>query len=615
MASLGRDLESGPAARYPSTKSSSRTRHFSNDSRSSEGSSSNGIYAGHFVNRTPSIRSLNSNRTGPYGASAPPHRRAPPSLDLSVSDPYSLAADPREWGTSLTPSYREEDDKLHQPSPAPNGKFDQQGSIVTKRGFINLGCVVILILALVSLLAGYPAIAYFTSENRSFLGGFNVGGINASGQVPEIAGKRGMIDIDTPAEAHNMKGYHTGADMELVFSDEFNIDGRTFYPGDDPYWEAVDLHYWQTNNMEWYDPEAITTRNGALEITLSRKKTHGLNFEGGMMSTWNKFCFTGGVFLASVTLPGISNVAGLWPAVWAMGNLGFQAERVMAQASKEWCVHLSIWHQPPEPYNVYSPDEKWPYTYDECDVGTVKNQTVRGKPAAAVFNSPEQDEALSFLPGQRLSRCTCPGEDHPGPKHDDGSFVGRAAPEIDVIEAQINPLTGGEVSQSGQWAPFDQEYRWKNTPQTFTMFNKSITKENDFLGGPFQEATSCVTRTNRDCYQLSKGCFSVYGFEYKPGYDDAYIAWISSGVKSWTMLASAVGENKDVQIKARAIPQEPMYLILNLGMSTNFGDVDLEHLTFPAVMRVDWVRVYQEKGKKNVGCDPKDFPTQAYINK
>ena len=34
--------------------------------------------------------------------------------------------------------------------------------------------------------------------------------------------------------------------MVLVFSDEFNVDGRTFYPGDDPFWEAVDLHYWGT---------------------------------------------------------------------------------------------------------------------------------------------------------------------------------------------------------------------------------------------------------------------------------------------------------------------------------------------------------------------------------
>ena len=53
---------------------------------------------------------------------------------------------------------------------------------------------------------------------------------------------------------------------------------------------------------------------------------------------------------------------------------------------------------------------------------------------------------------------------------------------------------------------------------------------------------------------------------------------------------------------------------MNLGMSPNFGFVDLVHLTFPAVMRVDWVRVYQPKDAINIGCDPKDFPTAAYIN-
>lgn len=45
-------------------------------------------------------------------------------------------------------------------------------------------------------------------------------------------------------------------------------------------------------------------------------------YEGGLMSTWNKFCFTGGLVEASVSLPGPNNIAGLWPAVWTMGNLG-----------------------------------------------------------------------------------------------------------------------------------------------------------------------------------------------------------------------------------------------------------------------------------------------------
>jgi beta-glucan synthesis-associated protein KRE6 len=49
-------------------------------------------------------------------------------------------------------------------------------------------------------------------------------------------------------------------------------------------------------------------------------------------------------------------------------------------------------------------------------------------------------------------------------------------------------------------------------------------------------------------------------------------------------------------------------------MSENFGFVDLTHLTFPTTMRVDYIRVYQPKGSVNIGCDPEDFPTEAYIN-
>ncbi len=95
---------------------------------------------------------------------------------------------------------------------------------------------------------------------------------------------------------------------------------------------------------------------------------------------------------------------------------------------------------------------KWPYTYDACDVGTAPNQTVDGLPEVALTTGGDDvNGELSYLPGQRLSRCTCPGESHPGPKHSDGSFVGRAAPEIDVFEAQVSNSLG-EVSQSGQWA-------------------------------------------------------------------------------------------------------------------------------------------------------------------
>ncbi len=263
-----------------------------------------------------------------------------------------------------------------------------------------------------------------------------------------------LVDPETPQSAYTRSGWNDpSVSYELVFSDEFNTDGRTFYPGDDPYWEAVDLHYWATNNLEWYDPAAVTTSDGSLVITLEEKQTHDLNYQGGMLSTWNKFCFTGGYIEANVSLPGLNNIAGLWPAIWTMGNLG----RAGYGASLEGMVGFSLNSSPSMLTTI---DVQWPYTYDSCDVGTVANQTVNGLPVAATINGDKgKGDVLSYLPGQKLSRCTCTNSNdgsqivHPGPIHSDGSFVGRAAPEIDVFEAQVtgNPLTG-QVSQSAQWA-------------------------------------------------------------------------------------------------------------------------------------------------------------------
>ena len=72
--------------------------------------------------------------------------------------------------------------------------------------------------------------------------------------------------------------------------------------------------------------------------------------------------------------------------------------------------------------------------------------------------------------------------------------------------------------------------------------------------------------------------------------------------------------DNQVEIGARPVPQEPMYIIANLGMSQAFGTVDVEHLTFPTTMKIDYIRVYQDPDAINYGCDPTDFPTEEYIN-
>jgi len=43
---------------------------------------------------------------------------------------------------------------------------------------------------------------------------------------------------------------YNGEEQVLVFSDEFNTPGRTFYDGDDPFFQAVDIWYGATMDLE-----------------------------------------------------------------------------------------------------------------------------------------------------------------------------------------------------------------------------------------------------------------------------------------------------------------------------------------------------------------------------
>jgi len=132
--------------------------------------------------------------------------------------------------------------------------------------------------------------------------------------------------------------------------------------------------------------------------------------------------------------------------------------------------------------------------------------------------------------------------------------------------------------------------------------------------GAYQQTTSGISFTAQDCYELGTACYSLYGFQYVPGFDTAYITWINNGTKVWTIQVAGMGADTQTEIGARAVPQEPMYIIANLGFSENFGAIDFEHLVFPTTMSIDYIRVYQPKYAHNIGCDPSDFPTATYID-
>ncbi|KIJ29670.1 glycoside hydrolase family 16 protein, partial [Sphaerobolus stellatus SS14] len=223
---------------------------------------------------------------------------------------------------------------------------------------------------------------------------------------------------------------------------------------------------------------------------------------------------------------------------------------------------------------------------------------------------------LSFLPGQRVSACTCANTnvpaDHPGPS----PSKGRGAPEIDVIEAQIDTTNReGQASQSFQVAPFNALYQFDNSSSAVNITDKSITKFNPFKGSITQQAISGVTQLGTEAY--GGKAFQKYGYEWwsNPGNrDEGYISWYVGNKTSWSLNPKAVGPEKKTEISQRIIPEEPMSLVFNLGMSPGFQPADFQNLVFPARMLVDYVRIYQKDGVEDgLTCNPKAYPTSDYI--
>jgi len=477
------------------------------------------------------------------------------------------------------------DDPLHNPDPVRDAALDKSFTFFSARGWMNASAFILLVAGLLTLFAGYPIIIY-AREPKKVGPGFNLGGTNGTGQVPNLPNMPKLIDDDTPSDAMSRVGTD-GKTYNLVFSDEFEQAGRTFWPGDDPFWEAVNLHYWPTGDLEWYTPQAIVTEGGKLVITMEEMPIANLSFSSGMLQSWNKFCFTTGYIEMSISMPGSPLAPGLWPGAWTMGNLG----RAGYGATTEGM---------------------WPYSYDSCDLGTFPNQTNHDGTPTAVQTGGVNGAELSFLPGQRLSACTCSGSDHPGPSVQDG----RGVPEIDVIETQVDVSTfTGQVSQSFQTAPYNYQYQPDNSSDAITVYDDSITILNSYKGGQYQQAVSALTQISSQNY--NNNGYATYGYEWwsnPSNRDEGYITWYSQGQKSWTMTSKAIGPDPISQVDQRLIPEEPMYIILNLGMSPSFQKQDFKHLQFPSKMYVDYVRVYQRSDvKEGTTCNPSSHPTTDYI--
>ena len=200
-----------------------------------------------FLRSSQSVHSASS-PPSLHGATLGVPAGASPSSSTSSLARYNLGAD--EFSLYHDDSV-EADDDFHDPGPKLERVGPDHRLVEPKNsrsdgvfgigflGLLNLIAIFVIATALVGVFAGWPIYNWATSLTPERFGAAGIGGTNGSGQVPDLPNFRGLIDKDTP-QAALTRTMDDGTELQLVFSDEFNQDGRLFYPGMDPYWEAVE---------------------------------------------------------------------------------------------------------------------------------------------------------------------------------------------------------------------------------------------------------------------------------------------------------------------------------------------------------------------------------------
>ena len=227
-----------------------------------------------------------------------------------------------------------------------------------------------------------------------------------------VAGRvdvRDYVDPTTPpSEQFKVVPGHGGRPLQLVFSDEFNVDwpaNRSWSPTstvpDRPRnmpqpWSATYTLNTDTYGQTFVHPQMVDASDGVLHLRARKQKFGGADYLGAQLTTWNKLCYQGGYLEVAFKLPGGPGreATGIWTAIWIMGNLA----RDNFPASVK---------------------DVWPFTYDECKC-----------------------PGLEFTTGlrQKISRC-----DEHGDRYGLNRAQGRGAPEVDLLETTLCSL---------QWSPW-----------------------------------------------------------------------------------------------------------------------------------------------------------------
>ena len=103
-------------------------------------------------------------------------------------------------------------------------------------------------------------------------------------------------------------------------------------------------------------------------------------------------------------------------------------------------------------------------------------------------------------------------------------------------------------------------------------------------------------------------------FEWEPG-PLGYMRWFLDGALVLDVPAESLGEyrKQGEGVRARLVPEEPLYLVVSVAVSRSFSG-GIDESLFPTRMRLGHVRLYQRADRPQAAqCSPPDHPTADWI--
>lgn len=554
------------------------------------------------------------------------------------------------------------------------------------------------------------------------------------------------VDPATPADRQTYTSSR-GRKWDLVMSDEFNTKNRSFRPGDDHLWTSLEKPDGVNGALEVYSHNMTSTRcddDGTcyfyIEVvdevsvfSVYNMYTRPPGFEdayfyyrGGMVQSWNKFCFQGGYLEVRAQLPGAVTAASknpdlalgksgkventkfypTWPGIWMMGNLG----RAIYSAST---------------------NRMWPFSYDRCepDVFDPQNQRIsacndnpgyglnpnqgRGAPEIDLLEGGglSISSSLQIAPGMPVdyrlffpsdsenscyytSSCTTLGANaidvptayykkargrkswYQGLRYGANNYCQPDASEkqdYETVAASVkagiteNQCTvdtcpgSGDVNGDLGFIDETETAHWgiNSNGTCFALFNTYMgsylcdpDNTNEWCETPRNASTAPTNTMSSFNYQMDAIStnwpvhlgvyvdYVTYQLEWVTGVN-GYARWMLDGHPLFEVTSEAfekVPQNSKPDNPQKVMPEEPMYIILNVALSKTWGttppnpgkacrgeendDVDNAVCdSFPLFMKIDYIRLYQDRGTDldadnymAVGCDPASHPTKEWID-